>query len=208
MINGPSLPPRSGTTKQIVLILHGWGADGANLIDLGESWAQTLPDAFFIAPNAPHVCDVNPFGYQWFSLMDRTPGVLQAGVKDAAKYVNALIDRLKAQYPGASVALVGFSQGTMTALHVALHRSDIVCVLGYSGALLDATLPAGARFKTCLIHGESDDMVPFAAMGDAATRLKAAGINVQTHDRPHLGHGIDMQGIEIGREFLAASLRA
>jgi phospholipase/carboxylesterase len=217
MINGPSLPAKSGNTKQIVLILHGWGADGANLIDLAYGWADSLPDAFFIAPNAPHVCEVNPFGYQWFSLMDRTPSTLQAGVKDAATYVNDLIDALKAQFQTANrqplTAIVGFSQGTMTALQVALNRDDIACVLGYSGALLEPPLPlrerAGVRgkeCKICLIHGEADDIVPFASMQDASAKLKAAGMDVKTHARPNLGHGIDMQGMEIGREFLGGVL--
>ncbi len=204
MITGPELPAPSGNTKQIVLILHGWGADGANLIDLGDAWSETLPDAYFIAPNAPHVCEVNPYGYQWFSLMDRTLNLMQAGVQDAAKYVNELIDALKIKFPGAKVALVGFSQGTMTALHVALHRTDIACVLGYSGALLD--VPTSSRTPICLIHGEGDEVVPFLAMMDAEAKLKAASINVTTHARPNLGHGIDMQGIEIGRRFLTANL--
>src|SRR5262245_51603610 len=124
-ISGPSRKPRSGgAPKQLVILLHGWGADGANLIDLADMFTGVLPDALFVAPNAPYPCEVNPFGYQWFSLNDRNPKNMLEGVRHAADVVNHFIDdQLKAlSLTDDKVILVGFSQGTMTALHVALRR--------------------------------------------------------------------------------------
>jgi len=212
-LQGPSRKPRSGgAAKQLVIILHGWGADGPNLIDLADLFAPTLPDAYFIAPNAPHVCEVNPYGYQWFSLMDRQPQHMLEGARGAAVVVNAFIDeQAKALSLGNSkVALIGFSQGTMTALQVAFRRTPaIAAVVGFSGALIGAeTLPAEitARPPICLIHGESDDIVPFAAIKHASESLKSHGVSVESHPRPFLGHSIDMEGAAIAAKFLKSKL--
>ena len=124
-LSGPTQRPRSGKAKQLVVLMHGWGADGPNLIDLAGVFAPALPDAQFIAPNAPFVCEVNPYGYQWFSLTDRQPQHMLDGVRKAADIFNAFLDeQLKAlSLDNSKLALVGFSQGTMTALHVALRRA-------------------------------------------------------------------------------------
>lgn len=212
-LTGPSIPPKSGTVKQLIIILHGWGADGDNLIDLGEAWSNALPDAHFIAPHGHEVCEVNPFGRQWFSLTDRTPEVLLAGVRKAADVINPWLDA-QLETLGLTndkLALVGFSQGTMTALHVALRRQpQLSCVLGYSGALLaDERLmheEVSAHPPVCLIHGESDDVVPFARMREAEALLEASKINVITHARPGLPHSIDMEGVAIGQRFLVERL--
>ena len=209
MLNHQEQPAKSGNTKQLVIILHGWGADGANLIDIARPWGVAMPDAHFWAPNAPHVCEANPFGFQWFSLLDRSPAQMLAGAIDAAEHVNGLIDTKLAETGAEQLALVGFSQGTMTALHVGLRREDVVCILGYSGALLDS--PSMAEDITnkppvCLIHGEEDDVVPFAAMGHAEQSLQACDITIQTHARPNLPHSIDMEGVEIGGQFLMEKL--
>ncbi|MDE3060394.1 MAG: phospholipase, partial [Pseudomonadota bacterium] len=116
IITGPVRKPlSSGKPKQLVVLLHGWGADGPNLIDLADMWAEALPDAQFIAPNAPQVCEANPYGYQWFSLMDRQPQHMLEGVRGAAAIVNHFLDeQLKAlALDNSKLALVGFSQGTM-----------------------------------------------------------------------------------------------
>jgi phospholipase/carboxylesterase len=129
-ISGPVRKPRSGgAPKQLVILLHGWGADGANLIDLADMFTPVLPDALFVAPNAPFPCEANPFGYQWFSLMDRHPQHMLEGVKNAAHIVDHYIDhQLEAlSLTNDKVILVGFSQGTMTALHVALRRTPQSC---------------------------------------------------------------------------------
>lgn len=208
MIQGPEHSAHSGNTKQLVIILHGWGADGINLIDLARPWSMALPDAHFCAPNAPHVCEANPLGFQWFSLMDRSPAQMLAGVADAAKHVNEYIDAKLKETGAKKLALVGFSQGTMTALHAGLRRADVACILGYSGALLDTPemLKDIHKTPTCLIHGEHDDIVPFAAMAQAKQVLSAAGLEIETHARPNLPHSIDMEGVEIGGKFLVKKL--
>jgi len=211
-LNGPQRPPRSGTAKQLILLLHGWGADGANLIDLGDVMADALPDAHFIAPNGPEVCEVNPCGYQWFPLMDRNPAHLLSGTRRAAEMLDAFIDaKLKELGLNASaLALTGFSQGTMLALHAALRRTpQLACVVGFSGALIGADLLASeiaARPPVCLIHGKLDEVVPYASMARAESALKAAGVPVETHTRPMIAHSIDMEGINTATRFLARSL--
>jgi len=208
-ISGPTRKPRSGgPAKQLAILLHGWGADGANLIDLADMFAGVLPDAFFVAPNAPYKCESNPFGYQWFSLMDRHPQHMLDGVRHASEVVNQFIDeQVKAlSLDNSKVILIGFSQGTMTALHVALHRSPaIAAVVGFSGALIGAETIAAeivSRPPVCLIHGESDEVVPFGALKHATETLKACGLSVESHSRPFLGHSIDMEGIKFAAEFL------
>ena len=212
-LSGPFRKPRSGSApKQLVVILHGWGADGPNLIDLADMFAPTLPDAYFVAPNAPHVCEVNPFGYQWFSLQDRQPQHLLAGVRDAAKVVNAFLDEKTKELglDNSKVVLMGFSQGTMTALQVAMRRTPAIAALvGFSGRLIaPETLSPEivARPPVCLIHGEADDVVPFGSLAHASEALSSHGVSVETHARPFLGHSIDMEGVALASAFLKKTL--
>lgn len=213
-LSGPIRTPLSGgKAKQLVILLHGWGADGPNLIDLADMFAPALPDAQFIAPNAPHVCEVNPYGYQWFSLMDRQPQHMLEGVRGAADVVNQFCDeQLKALgLDNSRLALVGFSQGTMTALHVAMRRTpQIAALVGFSGALIGPETLAkeiAARPPVCLIHGQMDDVVPFAAMKAAADSLTAHGVKAESHPRPFIGHSIDMEGLKIASDFLKQNLK-
>jgi len=205
---GPARPPASGRAKQLVVLLHGWGADGPNLIDLAEMFAVMLPDAHFVAPNAPYPCEANPYGYQWFSLMDRQPQHMLEGAAAAAEILARFLDeQLKAlALDNGRLALVGFSQGTMVGLHAALRRQPaIACMVGFSGSLIGAETLAreiAARPPVCLIHGEADDVVPFASMPRAAEELKTHGVPVEAHARPFLGHSIDMEGIKTAGEFL------
>jgi phospholipase/carboxylesterase len=207
-------PASGGKAKQLVIILHGWGADGYNLIDLADAFARALPDAHFIAPNAPFVCEVNPYGFQWFSLMDRQPQHMLAGARKAVELLNEFIDEQLAELSldNNKLALVGFSQGTMTALHLALRRTpQMAAVVGFSGALVGADVLAKeitARPPICLIHGNMDDVVPYSSMAHASDALKAHGLNVMSHSRPHLGHSIDLEGMAIAAEFLKAKLPA
>ncbi len=208
-LTGSTRKPRSGATpKQLVVLLHGWGADGANLIDLADMFAPTLPDAQFIAPNAPYPCEVNPYGYQWFSLMDRQPQHMLAGARNAADIFNAFLDEQLAalSLDNSKLALVGFSQGTMTGLHVAMRRiPQIAALVGFSGALIGADelqKEIAARPPVCLIHGEMDDVVPYRSLSLATQALESCGVNVESHTRPYLGHSIDMEGISLAAEFL------
>ena len=209
ILQGPIRKPRSGgAAQQLVVLLHGWGADGPNLIDLADMFAPVLPDAQFIAPNAPYVCEVNPYGYQWFSLMDRHPQHMLTGARGAADILNHFLDeQLKAlSLDNSKLILIGFSQGTMTGLHVALRRApQIAALVGFSGALIGVDTLAQeviSRPPICLIHGEMDDVVPFASMKAAADALKAHGVPVEMHARPFLGHSMDMDGMRLAAEFL------
>lgn len=211
-LSGPSRSPRSGKAKQLVVLLHGWGADGPNLIDLAEMFAPVLPDAHFVSPNAPYVCEANPYGYQWFSLMDRQPQHMLEGARGAAEILNHFLDaQLKElKLDNSKLALVGFSQGTMLALHVALRRTpSLSCIVGFSGALLSPDMLSreiAVRPPVCLIHGEADDVVPYVSLARAVEGLKAHGVPVESHSRPFIGHSIDMEGIRVAAEFLQKNL--
>ena len=139
-LSGPSRPPAlGGRPSRLVILLHGLGADGNDLIGLAPYWAPLLPTTEFLSPNAPFPCDMAPYGYQWFSAQDRSPAAVLAGVRAAAPFLDAFIDDALAErgLDDADLALVGFSQGTMMALYVGLRRSQPVAgILGFSGRLL------------------------------------------------------------------------
>ena len=212
-LSGPDHPPRAGGPPQrLIILFHGVGADGADLIALAPHWSVPLPDAAFLAPNAPYPCDMAPTGYQWFSLLDRSGDRLLAGVRASAPMVDAFIDNALARL-GLSddrLALVGFSQGTMMALHVGLRRpSPVACIVGYSGALLGSETLAeevNSRPPVLLVHGAADPVVPSQGSEAAAQSLEAAGLSVQTVMRPGLGHGIDPEGLRLGGEFIRQHL--
>jgi phospholipase/carboxylesterase len=212
-LTGPKvLPASGGPARQLVVLLHGVGADGDDLISLADYWSALLPDAEFVSPNAPDRCDMSPYGYQWFSLLDRSMAAMTAGVKKAAPVVNAYIDNALAErnLTPDKLALVGFSQGTMTSLYVALRRPEpIAAVLGYSGALLAPELLASeikSRPPVLLVHGDTDQVVPPQALPAAQSILQAAGVPVDVEVRAGLGHGVDQEGLTRGGFFLKRSL--
>lgn len=214
-LSGPTFGPASGSAaKQLVILLHGVGADGADLIGLAPILSQFLPDAEFLAPNAPDPCDMAPFGYQWFSLQDRSAERIEAGVRSAAPLVDRFIDEQSAarQIPHDKVALLGFSQGCMMSLFVGLRRqSPVAAILGYSGALVAPHKLADeivSRPPVLLVHGEADPVVPFQMLAAAQAGLEAVGVEVQTLSRPGLGHGIDEEGIRHGAALLNRALAA
>jgi phospholipase/carboxylesterase len=215
LLPGPRLPPRTGgSPRQLIVMLHGVGASGDDLIGLAPALAAVLPHAGFVAPNAPEPCDMAPFGYQWFSLRERRPDALLLGVQAVAPVVNAFLDAELERHRLADhqLALLGFSQGTMVALHVAARRTRALAgVLGYSGALLGAdrlAQEAISRPPVFLIHGDADEVVPVHAMYAAVAALQAAGIPVQWSLRRGLPHGIDPDSIAHGAAFLAAAFEA
>lgn len=204
------LEPDTKPTSLVVLV-HGYGADGADLLDLGVHWRSLLPNAAFIAPNAPSPCEMNPMGYQWWSLADgmELAGNLTRCQQVAPVLQNILVAETARYGLGYDrVALVGFSQGTMLSLHVGLtlpHK--LACIVGYSGMMLDEnpghiTQPC----PTLLVHGMMDPIVPFFALDRAAHTLQAAGVPVETMVRPLLAHGIDPDGLAAGGAFLAGHL--
>lgn len=215
-LDGPRMEAASGRTKQLVVILHGFGADGRDLIGLGEQWAQVLPDAAFLAPNAADVCEHMPAGRQWFRLTDRNPHERWSGACSAAPLLNAFIDEELARYglPGSKVALVGFSQGAMMALHVGLRRPKAPAgVLSYSGMLVGPekladdlkARPAGEPVPPVfLVHGTADDVVPPEALFGSGQAICEAGASCQWRLSPGLGHNIDGPGLAHGALFLAS----
>jgi phospholipase/carboxylesterase len=212
-LSGPVFPPISGRApSNAIILLHGLGADGENLIGLADYMSKDFPDTLFIAPNAPFRFDMFDSGYQWFSLADRDPVKMLDGVSTAMPILNDFIDEVLEEYDLTfeNLALIGFSQGTMTALHTAIRREDAIAgVVGFSGALIAPELLDEALSKpdVCLIHGTADDVVPFDAMNQAAAALEAAGFNVETHARRNLPHSIDVEGIEIAIKFLKSRLQ-
>ena len=211
-LSGPSRPPASGgKPRRLVILLHGLGADGNDLIGLVPYWARLLrllPDAEFLSPNAPFPCDMAPYGYQWFSSQDRSPEAVLGGVRAAAPILDAFIDEaLEERGLGSSdLALVGFSQGTMMSLFVGLRRAEPVAgIVGFSGRLLAPELLASevrSRPPILLIHGTEDPVVPHSSLAAAENELKAAGVPVETVSSVGIGHSIDDQGLRRGGQFL------
>jgi phospholipase/carboxylesterase len=208
-LSGPSRPPASGgKPRRLVVLLHGLGADGNDLIGLAPYWARLLPDAEFLSPNAPFPCDMAPYGYQWFSSQDRSPEAVLGGVRAAAPILDAFIDEaLEDRDLGSSeLALVGFSQGTMMSLFVGLRRAEPVAgIVGFSGRLLAPELLADELRSSppiLLVHGTEDPLVPYSSLAAAETTLKAAGVPVETVTSVGIGHSIDDQGLRRGGQFL------
>ena len=214
MIDGPRLAPKSGTARQLVVLLHGLGADGNDLIALGQQWQAWLPDAAFVAPHAPDPCSNVPMGREWFPLTLTDPREFWRGVTYAAPGLDAFLDRELARYslPPSQLALVGFSQGAMMALHLGLRgRNAPAAIVGYSGLLVledgagpDSLKPmAGSTPPILLIHGDRDDVVPIEMFFFSKAALGAAEIPCQWHLSAGLGHGIDEEGLRQGGLFLA-----
>ncbi|MGZ5849142.1 MAG: alpha/beta hydrolase [Methyloceanibacter sp.] len=207
-LDGPRLAPASGSqAKQLVVFLHGYGADGNDLIGLGREWARVLPNAAFVSPNAPEACGMAPTGRQWFNLTMRDPGEIGRGVAQAAPILNAFLDAEleRLRLPSRSLALVGFSQGTMLALAVGLTRNPApAAIVGYSGALAGVeSLPQpGNGPAVLLVHGDMDEVIPMDAMVIAREQLAVAGLPVEWHVAPGVGHGIDGEGLRLGGAFL------
>lgn len=210
-LDGPRFGPRAGgPARQVVVLLHGLGADGRDLIDLAPVWAEALPHAAFVAPDAPDACDMGPYGRQWFSLQDRRPAVMEAGARAALPGLEAFLEAELAQagLPPSALALAGFSQGCMMALFAGLRRAEApAALLGYSGALLapeSLATELRARPPVLLVHGEVDDIVPVRATRAAESALRAAGVPVRALVRPGLAHAIDEAGLAAGLEALTA----
>lgn len=201
-----------GSPKQIVLLLHGYGSNGADLISLAPHWQRNLPDALFLAPNAPQRLSNLSSGYQWWPLSAFTPQALASGAASAAPAIEAFIDRKLKQYglTETSLAIVGFSQGTMMALHVGLRRPrKVAAIIGYSGMLTGGQelshLPI-TKPPVLLIHGSADPIVPVAALHAAKMELEHLGIDVTAHISPGVGHSVDPIGLRMGGEFVAKAL--
>jgi len=208
-LSGPSQPPAGGgKPRQLVVLLHGYGSNGDDLIGLAPFFAQALPEAEFLSPNAPFPCEISPFGFQWFGLEDRSPETKLGGVRMAAEMLDGFLDAELSRrgLRDRDLALVGFSQGTMMSLHVGPRRpSQIGGILGFSGALIAPQLLSPemkSRPRVFLVHGTADQVVPYGALAEAKKALAEAGLAVETESRPGLVHSIDQVGAQKGVQFL------
>lgn len=210
---------RKGPAKadSAVIFLHGYGADGADLLGLADSMSSQLPATAFYAPDAADRCVTNPMGFQWFPIpwMDgSTTEQLRIGAMQSFNDINTFVDEVLAEEELAPerLALVGFSQGTMMALEVAPRRfRQLAGVVGFSGRFLDPDTLApnvATRPPILLAHGDQDPVVPFANMTIAADTLAAAGFQVQTHAMKGTPHGISPDGVTVARQFLHGLLVA
>jgi phospholipase/carboxylesterase len=217
-LDGPRLEPRSGPARRLVVFLHGYGADGNDLIDIGRVWQELLPDTAFVAPHAPEPCAQAPVGRQWFPLTMRSVEERWSGVTKAAPVLERFLEAALARrsLPPSALALVGFSQGTMMALHAGLRRAaQPAAIVGYSGLFVvpenvDPKAFASeirGRPPILLVHGDRDDLIPVQALFHASQSLAALDIPVEWHISAGIGHGIDEEGLRHGGEFLARHLR-
>ena len=214
-LDGPRHGPAAGGKPQsITVLLHGYGADGNDLISLAPLWGRLLPHTLFLSPHAPFPCEIHPVGRQWFGFEGATPDMILAGTRNAAATIDAFVDALLEEHELAAdrLALAGFSQGAMMALYVAARRRDPVAgVLGFSGALIAPerlATEAVSKPPILLVHGDADPVVPFASLASAAAGLRKAGFEVETEERPGLPHAIDQVGMARGGRFLAHVLGA
>jgi phospholipase/carboxylesterase len=214
ILDGPRLAPLSGTPKMLVVFLHGYGADGRDLIDIGRQWQTFLPDAAFVSPHAHEPCGMGPTGRQWFALTFRDESERWRGCVAAAPVLNAFLDSELARHGLAPdrLVLVGFSQGTMMALHVALRRPTPLAVIGYSGMLVaehgkgPEALAAESPSKPpiLLVHGSDDQVIPIDALFMSCAMLAEADVPVEFHMSLGLPHSIDSEGMRHGLEFIEA----
>ena len=218
-LDGPRLEPQAGgAARQLVVFLHGYGADGKDLIEIGRAWQRLMPHCAFVSPHAPEPCAGAPMGRQWFPLTFRDPDERWKGVNAAAPGLNRFLDAelARRKLPASALALVGFSQGTMMALQVGLRRATApAAIVGYSGLFVlpnnaEPDAVAGeikSRPPVLLVHGDQDDLIPVEALFHATQALAALEVPTEFHISAGIGHGIDQEGLRHGGEFLARRLR-
>jgi len=215
-LDGPRIAPRTSTAKQLVVLLHGYGADGNDLIEIGREWQSLLPATAFVAPHAPEPCAMSSMGRQWFALTMRDPTERWRGAVAAQPALDAFLDAELGHYGlnDADLALVGFSQGTMLALHVGLRRARRpASIVGYSGLLVEPEPPtnapplppkSGEPPAILLVHGDADQVIPVDAMFLSAQSLAQTGVPCEWHLSSGTAHGIDGEGLRHGGLFIAA----
>ncbi len=209
-----SVASQSGKNSSLVIFLHGYGADGADLLGLAQPLAPHLPDTVFVAPDAPEPCASNPFGFQWFpvSWIDGAkPEVMAASIDSSGKLLNSFLDTIEKEtgVEPENTMLVGFSQGTMMSLQFGPQRArQFAGIVGFSGRLMDPDLLTAAKSKPPiqLIHGDQDEMVPYGSMAKAEAALAEAGFEVATHTSPGTGHGIAPDGLSVALAFMKSRL--
>lgn len=216
VLNAGRRAPQSGDLKSIVVFLHGYGANGADLLGLADPLVEHLPDTLFVAPDAPEDCAGTPMGFQWFPIPwidGSSEEEAERGMRAAVADLNAFLDALMVDEDvlPEQVVLFGFSQGTMMALHVAPRREDEMAgIVGFSGRLLSPeTLEdeVVVRPPILLVHGDEDDVVPVQSLPEAAQALQSAGFtDVYAHIMKGTGHGIAPDGLSVALAFMRDKL--
>lgn len=211
-LSGPMIEPQSGTPKQLLVLLHGYGSDGNDLITLGSYWQERMPDTLFVAPNAPTPCDINPAGYQWFPIGEDKNASWQAGAEIARPVIAGFLRDLWAETGLAAkdTFLVGFSQGAMMALDVGLRNAEpLKGIVAFSGGLV-APDEIGDNMQSkppvCLLHGGEDDVVPVRMSVLSGEALKKQGVDVRVHISPGAGHMIAEDGLAVASAFIADAI--
>ena len=204
--------PTSGLVKKVVIFLHGYGADGADLFSLSDPLSEQLPDCFFASPDAPRKCGASPFGYEWFPIPEidgsTIPDMMQA-LASSEKLIIKLIDGYKKRFglDYSDFVLLGFSQGCMISLNIGLrHLNNLAGIVGISGRLLMPESLVENKKESyppvILIHGDKDDVVPISSMHDAEKVLNKINVNVSTHVSKNIGHGIAPDGLSKALEYI------
>ena len=206
LLNGPKIEPASKTIKNIVLFLHGYGANGSDLINIASEWIDILPNTIFYSPNAPFICDINPEGFQWFKLIERTEEELQKGLQQCGPPLNSFIDHIleKHQLKMKDLLIVGFSQGTIISLyHLIRRKLPCAGIIGFSGLYFEGKgLDVDISFPILLYHGKDDQVIECESSKKAEKLLSEKGFNVDCHLQENLGHGIDINGLNVAKEFI------
>jgi len=207
-LSGPMLAPKTGKGTKLMVLLHGYGSDGNDLIGLARYWQSALPEMLFVAPNGPEKCPMNPDGYQWFDLdMNREISRL-TGSKKARPVLEKFLDQLWEQtgFDASQTILVGFSQGGMMALDVGLRlKKQPLGIISFSGGLTgenDWESHIKIKPPVCLVHGEGDDVVPVSLSINSKTRLEKIGIKIAMQIEPGLGHTISVEGLGFALAFM------
>lgn len=210
---GPRVPPkRGGAPRQLVILLHGVGADGNDLIQLAPWLQDSLPDAAFFSPHAPYPFDMAPMGRQWFSFRDDSyEGISRAVAQTYATVDRALDAEIQALgLTAQDIALVGFSQGGMMALQTGLRRREpLACVIGLSTILPNAETLAQeitSRPPVLLLHGDQDPVLPVRYLSLSEQALQASAVPVTARVLAGRGHEIDREGLDLVRNFLVRHL--
>ncbi len=207
-LSGPMVPPKSGKAKKAVVLLHGYGSDGNDLISLAQYWRAEMADALFVAPNAPDRCDINPMGFQWFPLAADRINSRMAGVETARPVIKEFLEALWKQtgLGAADTLLVGFSQGGMMALDVGLRLDEaLLGIVSFSGGLIGVeTIEKEIQSKppVCFIHGKADDVVPFQMSEAGHEALVRLGVKSALHLEPGVAHTISMEGLGFALAFM------
>ena len=207
--------PESGKITSAVFLLHGYGADGRDLIGLAGPMSEHLPDCMFVAPDAPEACTVNPGGRQWFpipSMDGASETAVASSLNSSLNILGSLIaqELRRVDLSESAALLFGFSQGTMVALHYsARHSRPFAGVIGFSGRLLAPERlenEAVSRPPVLLVHGDADPVVPYTCLGEAESALLSAGFTVQTHTSRGTAHGIAPDGLGMAIAFARSRL--